>query len=307
MKTRIREITGKGRERGVAMMVTLMAIAVMGLVGASFSLMLLNETRSANGNVLAQQALYVAESGIQDVLFQRSKRPADMCFPYFFHDDALTKEERWDIIEDLTGAKSGSDCGDECAMGWSDVWAHACNPKVDSIPSVAHAKAELPCWPYNEQLYANYIHFGPDYECHDGTDRTKCPDYKPLFYWPAKGDGSMGWKDWSESISATTMPLDNQKQSSGARYTTGFFTLCNDNFSGIQPGDTGYDIACKEAREGTGVCNQYVIRLSIVSVGEVQSGPNIVRRAVKTTLPLLLCIRESSTSTSISRSHTRPT
>jgi len=276
--------TNDNKQRGAASVVAIMAIAVMGLVGASFSLMVLNETRSANANVLARQALYVAESGIQDVLFQRSKRPADMCFPYFFHDDALTTEERWAMIEDLTGAKSGSDCGSDCAMGHSDVWAHACNPTVDSIPTVANATAELPCWPYNEQLYANYIHFGPDYECNDGSNKTKCPRYDPLFYWPANADGSMGWKDWSEVVSAAKMPLSSQNESSGARYATGFFTLCNDNFSGIQPGDTGYDIACKEAREGTGVCNQYVIRLSIVSVGEVQAGPNIVRRAVKTDL-----------------------
>ncbi|HOC92863.1 MAG TPA: pilus assembly PilX N-terminal domain-containing protein [bacterium] len=286
MKTRIRGIIGKGRERGVAMVVTLMAIAVMGFVGASFSLMLMNETRSANSNVLAQQALYVAESGIQDVLFQRSKRPADMCFPYFFHDDALTAEERLQIIDDLTGAKSGSGCGEKCEIAGRTVWEHACNPVINSIPSAAPATAELPCWPYNEQLYANYIHFGPDYKCNDGSDNTDCPDYDPLFYWPANGDGSMGWKDWSEVVSATTMPLANQTQSSGARYTTGFFTLCNDDFEGIQPGETGFDLACEEAQDSAGTvpCAQYVIRLSIVSVGEVQAGPNIVRRAVKSDL-----------------------
>lgn len=263
------------REEGFALLLAIIAVAILGFVGASFALMIQNEARSVNSTILAQQAMYVAESGIQDVLFQRSKMPAQLCFPFYSYDKDKTPQQRLDEIKSLTGFSAGGLSGAPAGTG-------TCDPTVDNIPD-SPTTEELPCWPYNEKLYANTIHWGPDWNCHDGSDDTKCPTYRPLLWWPSSDDGlSVAWKDWEESN--TNRPLANAKQSSGARYTTGFFTLCNDDFLGIvKPGaDTqpGYNLACiKTAAEK---CNQFVFRLSVVSIGEVQSGNKIIRRAVKT-------------------------
>ncbi len=267
----------KLRERGSALLLTMVAVCILAVIGGSFALMLQSEARSVKSNILAQQALYVAESGIQDVLFQRSKRPADMCFPFFFYDENLTETERLDEIKNITQARSG---------GIDSAPTGTCDPTVDSIPEDVSTQ-ELPCWPYNEELYANYIHFAEDgmpndgFTCHDGSNQDVCPNYDPLLWWPAKeSDGTIGWKDMDDSL---PVPLPDMATSSGQRYTTGFFTLCNDSFEGIAPTDPGWDMACLAAKGG-GRCNQNVIRLSIVSVGEVQMGKKVVRRAVKVDL-----------------------
>ncbi|MFA6451198.1 MAG: hypothetical protein WCX65_17105 [bacterium] len=280
MLTRIiKKISGM-RQEGMALLLAIISTAIMGFIGASFAIMVSNEARSVNSNILAQKALYVAESGISDVMFQRSKMPAEMCFPYFY-DATTTVQVRLNRIKDLTGSVSG---GATLDIGASTT--SVCNPKADNIPP-ATTFEELPCWPYNEKLYANVIHWGPDYKCHDGSfqgdnsDGTSCSAYQPFLWWPAKTDGTIGWKDWDESLNTSHLPLTNTSQSTGARYTTGFFTLCTDDYYGIAAGDPGYDNSCTDAKSG-GTCPQSVVRLSIVSVGEVQIGETIIRRAVKT-------------------------
>ncbi len=274
MTKRFMKVKSEAREKGFALLVAIMAVTVMAFVGASFALMVVNESHSINANVMATQALYVAESGIQDVLFQRSKKPADMCFPYFFFDESMNETQVLDTIEDMTGSKSG---------GITEAPSGTCDPTVSSIDPI-NTTEDLPCWPYNEELYANYIHWGPNFDCNDGSDPDICPYYNPLLWWPDNG-GQFGWKDWDDAvnISRSYEALTSASESSGARYTTGFFTLCTDDFAGITAGDPGYDEACQAAKGG-GTCNQYVIRLSIVSVGEVQSGDKVVRRAVKVDL-----------------------
>jgi hypothetical protein len=256
------------REQGIALLLTIVAVAVMGFLGATFAMMVSNEARSVNSGILAQQALYVAESGIQDILFQRSKMPDQLCFPFYYYDATKTQAQRLAEITSLTGFNSGGI--DTAPLG-------TCDPTVDSIPSTTSVD-EMPCWPYNEALYANTLEWAP-YDCHDGSDTDVCPTYAPLLWWPASSTGGIGWKDWEESNS--NRPLSNAKQSSGARYTTGFFTLCTDDFAGIADDSPGYDVACIAAKNG-GVCPRSVFRLTLVSVGEVQSGDKVVRRAVKT-------------------------
>lgn len=273
------------RDEGMALLLAIISVTIMGFIGASFALMLSNETKSAGGNILAQKALFVAESGIQDVLFQRQKMPDQMCFPFFFH-STQSVVVRLNQIKAMTGARSGG-----ATLSASDSTTDVCNPDSNNIPSTPNTKEDLPCWPYNEKLYANTIHWGPwdpnTYTCHDGSDQSNpgCETYSPYLWWPAKSDGSIGWKDWDEKISGSKLPLNSEKESSGARYTTGFFTLCNDDFRGITSADPGYDKACSELKNGTSSsCEQSVIRLTIVSIGEVQMGDKIVRRAVKTDL-----------------------
>lgn len=261
---------------GSAIVVAMVSVAILSIAASAFILMVTSEIESVNSIVMTQKALYVAESGIENVLYQRSKKPGDMCFPYYYHDSSewKTSSQIIDNIELITGAPSG---------GIDSAPVGTCDPTVDSIPETTSTD-ELPCWPYNERLYANHLTFpasapNDGYICNDGSD-SSCPNYKPLLYWPAKGDRSgPGWKDMDDSIIGPLDPLTGKK-GTGARFSTGLFTICNDDFKGIQPGNDAWDMACLEARAG-GECPRHVFGLNIVSVGEVQVGKKTVRRAVK--------------------------
>jgi len=266
-------------ERGSALILAIIALCVLALVGASFSLMIQSEARSIEGQIISQEALYAAESGVENVLFQRTKEPGQMCYPYYMYDEDLDPTQRIEYIQGQTGAPPG---------GLDSAPTGTCDPTVDSIPE-DEATQELPCWPYNERLYANQLHFAEagevndGFDCHDGSNSTVCPDYDPLLYWPADKNGNIGWKDVIDDVDGdgnTDGTLESPEESSGARFTTGFFVLCNDSFEGVAPSDPGYEKACLAAKGG-GRCNQTPLRISIVSVGEVQVSNKVVRKAVK--------------------------
>jgi len=300
---KIKENRKELREHGSALIFAVLAVAILSMLAATTSLMMASEVRSADAGIMAQKALSAAESGIQDILYQRSKMADQSCFPYYYLDPdgtITTDSARETLIEEWTGAKpkkssaSGAD--------------KACDLKPIIAGDEESVAEYLPCWPYNERLYEGTLHWGPNFSCHDGTMAPDCVEvnpscddnnpsstscYSPLFWWPAKDDGGIGWKDVDpvkEGGGSYPVPLQDPlpkpyaNNSSGARYTTGFFTLCNDDFEGITAAyGEGYEKACNDARSG-GKCDQFVTRLQIVSVGEVQNGDKVVRRAVKVDL-----------------------
>ena len=244
------------REQGAAFILAVLAIGILALMGASFAFMLENEARSQSRRAAFDQALFVAESGIEDVLYQRAKNQSDLCFPY--SDDGTLSGAAGEI----NGSANSATCDD--------------NPDTDADPQDPGDDDVVPCWPYNEKLYANELTFGPNFYCNDGSDSSDCPTYRPLAVWPAGSSGGVGWKDM-ESDKPT--PLPGANLSSGMRYTTGLFTVCNDDFIGddvtVEPAKTQVCLSGPP-------CNRSVVKLSIVSVGEVQTRPReSVRRAVK--------------------------
>ena len=94
------------REQGSALVLALVSLAILAMVGASFALMVQSEVSSVSSNILGQKALYVAESGIENVLYQRSKKPEQMCFPYYYYDSGMNEAQRIDTVEAITGARS---------------------------------------------------------------------------------------------------------------------------------------------------------------------------------------------------------
>ncbi len=327
MFNKLKQMMNDRREGGSIIVLSIMTLAIMSMIGASFSMMVSSEARSVTSDWLAQQALYAAESGIQDVLYQRSKKPAQTCFPFFYKDPEIDEKDTDtystvgsvntalktssdEKVVLLTGASAGMNADGAPAGNPSTDMDEAGAPGTDKmacgiyqLSTDAQSRAEyLPCWPYNERLYENSIQWGPDFHCHDGSTNPDCSTseegggctdandvsnrdcYSPLFWWPASPDGAhIGWKDVYDRTEDGTdieLPLTSASAGTGARYTTGFFTLCNDDFSGIEASMVGYDNACTDAQSGQ-PCDRYVTRLTVVSVGEVQNGSQVVRRAVK--------------------------
>jgi hypothetical protein len=246
------------QEQGAAFLLAVVASAVLLMVGTAFAMLIANEGKSLKRQTAYDQALYVAESGIEDVLYQRAKQQGDKCFPF----KATTEIESISInTEDIAGAAGAMINGTSAACD-SD-------PNTDADMSDGDSD-EIPCWPYNERLYANVLTFGPNFYCHDGSDSVDCPTYSPLAVWPAGPSGGVGWKDMEM---ANPVPLANIAQSSGKRYTTGFFTVCNDD----SVGDDAATWNCLSPP-----CNRRVLRFSLVSIGEVDTRPGeSVQRAVK--------------------------
>jgi hypothetical protein len=235
-------------QRGAAFVLAILASAVLLMLGSAFALLVGNELRALQRMTAHDQALYVAESGIEDLLYQRAKNQSDKCFP--FTDDGTLSGAAGAIING-----SAATCDDD-----PDTDADLTDPDRDDIP----------CWPYNERMYANVLTFGPNFYCHDGSDPVDCPSYAPLAVWPAGPSGGVGWKDMEPDRPA---PLPSAAASSGKRYTTGFFTVCNDDSAGDDPATWN----CLSPP-----CNRRVMRFSFVSVGEVDVRPgHPVQRAVK--------------------------
>lgn len=238
------------KQRGSAIVLALMSLVVLTMMGASFALMVQNEASGSAMQGAYDQALYVAEAGLQDVLYQRAKKAESLCFP-FDSDGGVNSY----------GVPAGHI--DDNGMCATDLWNSTTKQSL--------------CHPYNEKLYANILEYGNSagggFECNDGSDPS-CP-YNPVGVWPAKADGSEGWRDMD---GAKPVPLADRATSSGQRYTTSFFTLCNDNCNnGEKDIEPGKSRCCL-----TPPCPQHVIRLSVVSVGEVDVGPGrTIRRAVK--------------------------
>ena len=244
------------REQGAAFILAVIGMGILAIMGASFAFMLDNEAKSHARKTAYDQALFVAEAGIEDVLYQRSKNQSDLCFPYS-DDGTLTG-----AAGEINGSANGATCDTD--------------PDTDADPQDPGDDDVMPCWPYNEKLYANELTFGPNFYCNDGSDSSDCPTYRPLAVWPAGPSGGVGWKDMEPQ---RTTPLPAANQSSGMRYTTGLFTVCNDDFIGD---DTSVEPAKSQVCLSGPPCNRSIIKLSIVSVGEVETRPKeSVQRAVK--------------------------
>lgn len=240
--------------RGAALVLAVIAAGVLAIIGGAFAMIIQNEARNVSRATAYDQALYVAESGIEDVLYQRSKNQSDPCFPYT--DDGTLSG----AAGEFNAAASSANCDTD--------------PATDADTSDTDSDF-IQCWPYDEKLYANTLLYGPHFECHDGSDAANCPTYSPLAVWPAGPGGGPGWKDADGS---KPTPLASASQSSGLRYTTGFFTLCNDNF-------VGDDLSVEPAKSAACLsppCARRVFRFSIVSVGSVETRPGEnLTRAVK--------------------------
>jgi hypothetical protein len=249
------------QEQGAAFILAVVASAVLLMVGTAFAMLIANESRGLARATAYDQALYVAESGIEDVLYQRAKNQGDKCFPF----KATTVNPETGATEDTqlyTGANGALINGPGTTCDG--------NPDTDADLTDGD-KDDMPCWPYNERLYANVLTFGPNFYCHDGSDPVDCPSYAPLAVWPAGPGGGVGWKDMEPQ--GPPLPLTNIASSSGKRYTTGFFTVCNDDSVGDDPATWN----CLSPP-----CNRRVVRFSVVSVGEVDTRPGeSVQRAVK--------------------------
>jgi len=89
------------QEQGAAFLLAVVASAVLLMVGTAFAMLIANEGKSLKRQTAYDQALYVAESGIEDVLYQRAKQQGDKCFPF----KATTEIESISInTEDIAGA-----------------------------------------------------------------------------------------------------------------------------------------------------------------------------------------------------------
>ena len=75
------------QERGAAFVLAIVASAVLMMLGAAFAMLIGSEAKLLQRQTAYDRALYVAESGIEDVLYQRAKNQTDKCFP--FKDDTL--------------------------------------------------------------------------------------------------------------------------------------------------------------------------------------------------------------------------
>ena len=72
----------------------------LAVMGATFAYMLDNEARSNARRAAFDQALYTAESGVEDVLYQRTKDQSNVCFPFAGEGTDGT----------ITGAAGGEKC-----------------------------------------------------------------------------------------------------------------------------------------------------------------------------------------------------
>ncbi|MFH1539715.1 MAG: hypothetical protein ABIH66_12230, partial [bacterium] len=236
----------KNEEKGAGIILAIIAATVLTLIGGTFAMLVQNEARSAARGAAREQALYVAESGIEMVLFYRSMVSTNLCFPFV----------------SLIG-KPGYDPSYEQALFGADLPEGMLNPLANtnncfekSGIDVDFADADedyFECWPYNEALYEGRITI-PPHECNDGSDSVKCPNYNPLAWWP-KDDTTdpslVGWMPMHVDRTDIPAPLtvaDSVKEDGRQRFTTGFFTTCNDAFNSGEDYSSppGSDIVCSD-------------------------------------------------------------
>lgn len=267
----------KNEEKGAGIILAIIATLVLTLIAGTFAMLVQNEARSAARGAAREQALYVAESGIEKVLFYRSMVSMNMCFPFV----SLIGKPGYD------GSYEQTLYNDGLPEGKLNPAANSNNCFEQSGIDVDLADGDedyFECWPYNEALYEGVLTI-PPHECNDGSDSTNCPDYNPLAWWP-KDDtmpGSVGWMAMDESVGAPLTVNDSDTEGGSQRFTTGFFTTCNDAFNSGEDytNPPGSDIVCSDPPPAGG-CARRVMFFSLVSVGEVVTKDNeTMRRAVK--------------------------
>lgn len=252
---------------------------VLILLGGSMAMLAQNEAKSASRAAAREQALYVAESGIERVLFYRSLVSSNMCFPFV----PLVGKSGYDDIYETTLYDSGLPMGQLNDAANQENCHEGSGVDVDTSDS---DEDYFQCWPYNEVQYEGTITI-PPHECRDGSDSSKagCSKYNPLAWWPAdetKPD-SVGWMPMDPTLNAPLSTLQSKTEKGRQRFTTGFFTVCNDGFKNGEDYSSppGSDIVCSDPPPAGG-CARRIMFFSIVSVGEVLTrDEEVVRRAVK--------------------------
>ncbi|MEW6201463.1 MAG: pilus assembly PilX N-terminal domain-containing protein [bacterium] len=283
----------RNSEKGAGLILAVISVLILSMVGGTFAMLVQNEARSAQKSAAYDQALYVAEAGVEEVLYLRSLNPQNMCYPFInkvdrnFTVGGNTQTEEGDI--DFTGTGVGKiPPGKKNSAAHSNTCYELTTTDVDNTDSDLDF---LPCWTYNEKHYENILTFGENFYCHDGSDPSQsniggqpsCGDYKPLAVWPRDDNSSdgIGWMPMDKSLDRPLSEEDATDNPKGRqRYTTGFFTVCNDDF---RNDDVTVEPAKSVLGERTPPVERRVMKLSIVSVGEVVTGDGkeAVQRAVK--------------------------
>ncbi|MEW5946726.1 MAG: hypothetical protein AB1742_11055 [bacterium] len=264
----------KNGERGSGLILAIVSALVLSMIGGTFAMLVQNESRNASRVGAREQALYVAESALQEVLFIRTLAAENMCYPFV----SLTPQQQ----NILTG--SG------LPLGGSVSIAGLCDEESSfDVDPTDPDNDFLPCWPYNEALYGETFLFPPHY-CNDGSNPSgdgsqpgdgMCANFNPLAWWPY--DNSMpdgiGWMPMNETVSKPLSLSDSKTEAGSQRYTTAFFTTCGDDFA------RGEDTTTEPAASQVCIsppCDRRVLFLSVVSVGEVMTKDNErVQRSVK--------------------------
>ncbi len=264
--------------RGVALLLALIASAVVLVIGASFGILVTNEIVQTGKMQDSEKALLLAEAGISDVLYQRLKYPETACFPF---NNGLTMEDGSTVSDPTIPAGKmettfpGADGLSQihCPYEWSTTFTIGSWPNIQKVrqPQIYHPYAE-------ELLPPNFatLPFGgfdgnhgnaPSGAC--GAERD-CPDvYTPIGRWPE--DGYIDFK--------TGRQIPPNNTSSKERYTTGMFISCNDNLSSAQMNECNNN---EQLRDPNFTCVRFCPYMSIVSTGEVlKKRGQKVRRSVK--------------------------
>ncbi len=255
---------------GFALAPTLIAGTVMALAASAAAIVARSQMQLVMDSQDQLEALYVAETGLNSLLTARYKNPANMCFPFTNNGNAAP-DEGYTFPDPAANPNDAS-----VAKGslHSCAWVTSPGPGVSAV-----------CNAYDEKILPFNVTAPAPFQGPLGlvpNDDTYPGSFKPLAIWPVTAGAAdlrgpmntSGLDQWlnletpnAGDLNATCTKSGNDCTSAGnkikRRAQMALFNICNDPQDCVTP-----------------PCPQSAPMLQVVTVGEVQRGDKVYRRAV---------------------------